>query len=111
MHLFLRASCVRVILLIQVLYLPAGWFHEVFSSAALPETTARVPASANGAIDLLPSAPSPLSSSSSSSSSSSAAHRAFNYWFHPPDGHTFEAPYTSGFWERDFCQRPESRPR
>ena len=48
----------------DMLFLPAGWFHEVLS-----ETTEEN----NG-------------------------HMAFNYWFHPPDGATFEKPYASEFW-------------
>ena len=52
----------------DVLYLPAGWFHEVLS-----ETT-----------------------------EDNTGHMAFNYWFHPPDGETFEAPYASPFWFADW---------
>lgn len=32
-------------------------------------------------------------------------HMALNYWFHPPDGTTFEKPYVSDFWENDWKQR------
>ncbi len=68
----------------DMLYIPAGWFHEVFSCAPSP-----------------PPPPSPPSSSSSSSSSASGTntHMAFNYWFHPPDALSdFKNPYTSPFW-------------
>ena len=38
-------------------------------------------------------------------------HAAFNYWFHPPDNlldplaSSFERPYTSPFWPRDWEER------
>lgn len=35
----------------------------------------------------------------------SGGHLAFNYWFHPPDGQTFEKPYSSDFWPDDWKKR------
>ena len=35
----------------------------------------------------------------------SDGHLAFNYWFHPPDGQTFEKPYSSDFWPNDWKKR------
>jgi len=33
-------------------------------------------------------------------------HAAFNYWCHPPDHlASFEQPYTSPFWPRDWEER------
>jgi hypothetical protein len=32
---------------------------------------------------------------------------AMNYWFHPPDGDDFTAPYSSDFWPNDFVARFE----
>ena len=32
-------------------------------------------------------------------------HLALNYWFHPPDGLTFEKPYTTDFWVNDWNRR------
>lgn len=29
-------------------------------------------------------------------------HMALNHWFHPPDGTSFEKPYTSDLWAKDF---------
>lgn len=55
----------------DMLYLPAGWFHEVLS-----ETTR-----------------------------DNDGHMAFNYWFHPPDGETFDAPYASTFWSKDWLRQ------
>jgi hypothetical protein len=57
----------------DLLYLPAGWFHEVSSHGGL--------------------------------------HIAFNYWMHPPDVGdvmTFDKPYLSQFWQRDWDSRDES---
>jgi hypothetical protein len=57
----------------DLLYLPAGWFHNVFSEGNKK----------NGGI-----------------------HMAMNYWMHPPDtGGTFEKPYLSEFWRRDWDSR------
>jgi hypothetical protein len=30
---------------------------------------------------------------------------ALNYWFHPPDGHSFTTPYSSDFWTNDYNER------
>jgi hypothetical protein len=30
---------------------------------------------------------------------------AFNYWFHPPDGPSYDAPYSSDFWNWDWRRR------
>ena len=32
-------------------------------------------------------------------------HLAMNYWFHPPDGESFEHPYSSDFWPNDYKDR------
>ena len=54
----------------EMLYIPAGWFHEVRSVGGGAE-----------------------------------GHLAFNYWFHPPDGDSFERPYTTDFWQKDWEAR------
>jgi len=52
----------------DVLYLPAGWFHDVSSCKGI--------------------------------------HFAINYWMHPPDIEgTFDKPYVSSFWQRDWESR------
>ena len=61
----------------SMLYLPASWFHEVTSFAA---------ANAEGG-------------------GSSGGHLAMNYWFHPPDGSSFDAPYSTDFWPHDYGDR------
>jgi Cupin-like domain len=79
----------------DLLYLPAGWFHEVFSQG---ETQHSVnDDKTNGGI-----------------------HAAFNYWMHPPDVEedsrpcttgemkttiSFDTPYKSQFWQRDWDSR------
>lgn len=68
-------STVLQVLAGQMLFLPAGWFHDVTSlSAASP-------------------AVSPAPASSPAAASSSTLHMAFNYWFHPPDRPDFSRPY------------------
>jgi len=32
-------------------------------------------------------------------------HLALNYWFHPPDGQSFNSPYSTDFWSNDFRDR------
>ena len=32
-------------------------------------------------------------------------HLAFNYWYHPPDGDSYENPYASSFWPKDWALR------
>lgn len=32
-------------------------------------------------------------------------HLAVNFWFHPPDGKDFDAPYSTGFWSNDYKDR------
>ena len=57
----------------DLLYLPAGWFHNVYSKG---------------------------------NDDSGGVHMAMNYWVHPPDtSGTFEKPYLSEFWPRDWEAR------
>ena len=32
-------------------------------------------------------------------------HLAFNYWFHPPDGDSYDNPYANSFWPKDWALR------
>lgn len=59
----------------EMLYLPAGWFHEVTSFP-------------NEVIN----------------DNSDNIHMALNYWFAPPDGKNFANPYKSNYWQDDFCR-------
>ncbi|EJK68148.1 hypothetical protein THAOC_10698, partial [Thalassiosira oceanica] len=61
----------------DMLYLPASWFHEV---------TSRGEDVGGGKGD-------------------GGVHLALNYWFHPPDGESFERPYSTDFWPRDYEER------
>ena len=62
----------------EMLYIPAGWFHEVKSKSSNKQST-----------DL-------------------PGHLAFNYWFHPPsvgNDINFDNPYRSNFWINDYNSR------
>ena len=61
----------------EMLYLPCGWFHEVTSKSAKDTD---VPASEK-------------------------FHMAVNYWFHPPDGNSFQSPYSDSFWPESWKRR------
>ena len=57
----------------DMLYIPAGWYHEVLSCG--------------------------INSTRANQNAHSKTHMAFNYWFHPPDNlDDFDKPYTSSFW-------------
>jgi Cupin-like domain len=69
----------------DVMYLPAGWFHEVFSMGSDTGTDNDGATTTNNGI-----------------------HMAINYWVHPPDvgpGTSFTKPYLSTFWQRDWDTR------
>jgi Cupin-like domain len=77
----------------DVLYLPAGWFHEVFSMGSDMATGKDVDRT---------------ESSAQATTSNNGIHMAINYWVHPPDvgsGTTFTKPYLSTFWQRDWDAR------
>ena len=61
-----------------MLFLPAGWFHEVTSHSATTKSDA------NGA---------------------DGGHLALNFWCHPPDTASFDSPYSSTFWEQEWIAR------
>jgi hypothetical protein len=78
----------------DLLYLPAGWFHEVTSYSN--------------------SNSSGTSTTSKDEKKDAATHHmAFNYWFHPPSSASttdnFENPYPSRFWKDDWEQRMEDK--
>jgi hypothetical protein len=54
----------------QMLYLPAGWAHEVTS----------------------------FSSTAGGASTATVIHQALNYWFHPPTSSDFDHPYDDDYW-------------
>ncbi|CAB9506417.1 Jumonji domain containing 7 [Seminavis robusta] len=57
----------------QMLYLPAGWFHEVTSY-----------------------------SSNKNNAALGECHMALNYWYHPPDDlENFDNPYKDDFWKKE----------
>ena len=61
----------------DMLYLPASWFHEVTS----------------------------MGGDEGGGKGDGGVHMALNYWFHPPDGESFERPYSTDFWPRDYEER------
>ena len=60
----------------DLLYLPAGWFHEVISTSSDSNATKN---------DVLP-----------------GSHMAFNYWVHPPSSNQYEKPYGDDYWLKRF---------
>lgn len=44
-------------------------------------------------------------SSYSTSPNKTTPHVAFNYWSHPPDTNSFDSPYSTDFWKKDFEAR------
>ena len=81
--LFAKATKATVELLPnQMLYLPASWFHEVTSYGGDGDKN-----------------------NEKNGKEGKGRHIAFNYWFHPPDGSVFDAPYSSSFWENDWSLR------
>lgn len=62
----------------DMLYLPAGWFHEVLSFG----TKNNQKVNTNNDLD--------------------HCHVALNYWFAPPNGLSFNAPYKTSYWQNEF---------
>lgn len=77
-----RGGAVDVVLKAgQMLYIPAGWFHEVRSRGA------------------------DNSVAGESETDEYSGHMALNFWFHPPDNDACDKPYKSDFWKKDFEAR------
>ena len=93
----------------DMLYLPAGWYHEVVSLDAVqsPEAPAGASPEAKAAAAMSGAATrAQLAAAAAEGKEADLPyHCAMNYWFHPPDADEFEAPYTSGFWARDWEER------
>lgn len=68
----------------EMLYLPAGWFHEVSSFGSGSGS-----GSGNG-------------SDEKSQTPGDDVHIALNYWFIPPNGDSFEKSYKDGYWSDDW---------
>jgi hypothetical protein len=71
----------------EILFLPAGWFHEVTSLSA--------DAPGGGKEE----------SVTGQDGKGMCGHMAFNFWFHPPSAESFDKPYESDFWVRDWAGR------
>jgi len=98
----------------EVLFLPAGWFHEVtsYNDESPPNVgsnseivgSKRRDDNENKARDKC-FLKSELEKGNEKEFGN--GHLALNYWFHPPDtdgklNNGFETPYKSDLWERDF---------
>lgn len=107
----------------EMLYLPAGWFHEVRFDPLHPPSPARAPARAPAVetralvgaarADLgvaVSIAPPWAIQVTSFGETASGGHLAINYWFHPPDNlrpgpEGFHHPYVDAYWQRDWAAR------
>jgi hypothetical protein len=85
----------------DVLYLPAGWFHEVTSMSDGAAGKKGGVDDVDGECGASSSAP----SGTGPERSDARSHLAFNYWFHPPDGDDFERPYSCDFWPQDWKRK------
>ncbi|MEW5304433.1 MAG: hypothetical protein WDW36_007044 [Sanguina aurantia] len=90
----------------QMMYLPAGWFHEVASFGAAEEDD-----EGEGGGGESDAAPSGSSGDGASPSQSPCTHLALNYWFHPPDNlrrNGFLQPYANAFHPALWASRQRS---
>lgn len=80
----------------QLLYLPAGWFHEVTSySESVSIMNGKETDVMGEKIDKL-----------------QHCHCALNYWFHPPDVlDNYNKPYQNDFWQKQFEKSKENLSR
>lgn len=69
----------------EMLYLPAGWFHEVTSFSADPKRGDQENNVGKG-------------------DGVGNAHIALNYWMAPPNGQSMQAPYSDSFWQDDLAK-------
>ena len=72
----------------QCLYLPASWFHCVFSSSAVLSSNGSTPRTTTTTIR-------------KKDRNDDSIHLAVNYWYHPPDNlQTYQKPYRNvAFWK------------
>ena len=87
----------------EMLYLPAGWFHDVTSIGDSNSSDDNDDDDDDDAF--VGDGDGSDGSSDGGAKARRPVHMAFNYWFHPPDGETFANPYTDQFWERDWPAR------
>lgn len=82
----------------EMLYLPAGWFHEVssFNGSRSPSKNASLLFSDEPKMHFSED------SNNDPSSHETLGHLAFNFWFHPPTTDNFSCPYSDNFWESHF---------
>ena len=89
----------------DMLYIPAGWYHEVFSLGTGNEYLMYFETPFSSMLDLFPAFTTYMDIGMEISAGG-GGHMAFNYWFHPPDDlSNFEQPYSSKFWLSDWESR------
>ena len=111
----------------QMLYLPAGWFHEVTSLGTSASGIGGGKEKAKGIIEssletnvgdmdkaaattTVVSTQPPPAATTAPPSTPSGIHMALNYWFHPPTARTAEevldAPYgQNAYWPQEWAER------
>jgi mannose-6-phosphate isomerase-like protein (cupin superfamily) len=84
----------------DVLYLPAGWYHEVFSSGGVEAATASSSSSQNNNSDQISGSGGTTKDSCTTSDWHPNVHVAMNYWYFPPNtDSSLEKPYHDDFWK------------
>jgi hypothetical protein len=114
----------------EVLYLPAGWFHEVTSLGTLDTSASKATGTKKGKKGTTAGSGEVTAGSGGGTAGSGGGtgggtgggggHLALNYWFHPPvvgeggagddaSAYRFEAPYggRQRMWERDWAMWEE----
>ena len=76
----------------EMLYLPASWFHQVYSSGGEEGNEKKKTATAT--------TENKNYVTSTTTNTLNGLHVALNYWFHPPDTlDNFNKPYQHDYWE------------
>jgi hypothetical protein len=91
----------------QLLYLPAGWWHEVVSFASArtaPLSAEKVPVKVTRKRSRSVRADTKHLAELSRVPLPEGAHLALNWWFYPPSTDTYQSPYDDGFWEHVFAE-------
>ncbi|GAB5362660.1 hypothetical protein AAMO2058_000816700 [Amorphochlora amoebiformis] len=90
----------------EMLYLPAGWFHEVTSfGEEVPETSEKIPETSGRNCKISEKDPEKRAKKEPGRDSASNVHMALNYWMYPPATKEYENPYEDGYWKSIFMTR------
>lgn len=85
----------------EMLYLPAGWFHEVTSYTDTADTAATGKVRTKKA----KKKKGKKSKKAAGTGKAAAGHVAFNFWVHPPSSDAYEHPYVDSHWDALFKHR------